>query len=389
MDFRFSPEIEAFRQEVKDFIKKELTPEAKAAWGGAALPDTPPRREFLRKLGRKGWLGLSWPKEYGGQGLPGIYEYILSYELVYAGAPHPGRGVGIVGKTLIRHGSDRLKKEFLPKIARDDIQIALGYTEPEAGSDLASLKLKAVRDGDDFIMNGQKLFSTSAHFSEYVWLAVRTSAQGPKQAGISLFVADLKVPGVTIKPMWTMAGEQVSEIYFDNARVPGYRLVGELNRGWQYITEAMALERFALATQGAANRRKVEALLDWVRQAELHGKPIAKDPLVRQRIAELVIESEVLKLFEYDVLDIASKDRTPTIEAAINKLFGSELDQRININATKIMGLYGQLQKGSKYVLEDGKFEMDYRASVVGTIAAGSSEIQRNIIALRLLNLPK
>ncbi len=389
MDFRFSPEIEAFRQEVKDFIKKELTPEAKAAWGGAALPDTPPRREFLRKLGRKGWLGLSWPKEYGGQGLPGIYEYILSYELVYAGVPHPGRGVGIVGKTIIRHGSDRLKKEFLPKIARDDIQIALGYTEPEAGSDLASLKLKAVRDGDDFIMNGQKLFSTSAHFSEYVWLAVRTSTQGPKQAGISLFVADLQVPGVTIKPMWTMAGEQVSEIYFDNARVPGYRLVGELNRGWQYITEAMALERFALATQGAANRRKVEALLNWVRQAELHGKPIAKDPLVRQRIAELVIESEVLKLFEYDVLDIASKDRTPTIEAAINKLFGSELDQRININATKIMELYGQLQKGSKYVLEDGKFEMDYRASVVGTIAAGSSEIQRNIIALRLLNLPK
>ena len=389
MDFRFHPEVEEFRQEVKDLLKQELTPEAQVGWGGPNSPDTPPRREFLGKLARKGWLGLSWPKEYGGRGLPGIYEYILSYELVYAGAPHPGRGVGIIGKTIIRHGSERLKREFLPKIARDEIQIALGYTEPEAGSDLASLKLRAVPDGDDFILNGQKRFSTSAHFSEYIWLATRTGPDRPKQGGISLFIADLKVPGVTIEPMWTMGGDRTNEVFFDSVRVPGYRLVGELNRGWQCITEAMALERFALVNLAASNRRKFEAFLDWLKSAQRQGKPLASDPLVRQKVARLAVELEILKLFEYRVIDTAMKERIATVEAAMNKLFGSELHQRINMFAMEIMGLYGQLQEGSKYAIEDGKFEQDYRASVVGTIGAGSSEIQRSLIALRLLNLPK
>ena len=385
MDFRFREEEEQFRQEVKEFIKEELTPEAHTVWAGEGLPDTPPRREFLKRLARKGWLGLSWPKEYGGQGLPGIYEYILSNELAYASAPHAGRNVSVIGKTLIRHGNERLKSEFLPRIARDEIQIALGYTEPEAGSDLASLQTRAVPDGDDYLINGQKRFSTSSHYSEYIWLATRTNPNVDKHNGISLFIVDLTCAGVTIEPLWTMSGNRTNEVFFDNVRVPRYRMVGELNKGWYYIREALALERFALTAYAPVDWRKFETLLNWVKEAERQGKLLAKDPLVRQKMARLAIEVEILKLIEYQVISRASKGLIPHIEAAMCKLFGTELLQRLNRTALEIMGLYGELQEGSRYVPLEGKYEQDYRDSVRATIGAGSSEMQRNIIGRSLM----
>ena len=243
MDFRFSKEEEEFRKELGEFLDKELTEEiARQNWEDKGLG--PEGREFARKLGAKGWLGLGWPKEYGGQGGSPMYEFILVTELARRGAHIPNDIARLMGgPTILRHGSEELKKEFLPRIARGEIEFALGYTEPQAGSDLAALEMRAVEDGDDYIMNGQKMFNTECHYADYHWLAARTDPDAPRHRGISLFVVDMNSPGITIRPLWTMSGERTNEVFYDNVRVPKRRMVGEKNRGFFASEDSKVTER--------------------------------------------------------------------------------------------------------------------------------------------------
>lgn len=388
MNFSFSPDEERFRQEVREFIAREAGPEVLDPRRDTTsqLVDTPERRAFMKKLAQKGWLGLSWPKEYGGKGLPGLYEYILNEELAWAGAPLVGKGVGIIGNTLMRHGSEKMKQFFLPKILRAEIEFALGYTEPEAGSDLASLQLRAVREGDGWRLNGQKRFTTSAHFSDWYWAAARTDPEAPKHKGISLFLIDLKTPGLTIQAMETMGNERTNEVFFDNVWVPGDQLVGEINKGWYYISEALDYERFTLFTFGPL-QKKFEMLLSYVNSATRDGVPLREDPVVRQTMATLATHVEVARMQIMRVITTAGTGRVPNVEAAMSKLWSTHLGQRLSNAALDLMGAAGQLIMDSPHAPLDGKLELSYRCTVLDTIGGGSSEVQKNIIARRGLGL--
>jgi alkylation response protein AidB-like acyl-CoA dehydrogenase len=351
------------------------------------IADSPARRAFNRRLAARGYLGMSWPREYGGKALPGIYEYLLNEELSARGAPQIGKGVGCVGKTIIRHGSERLKREFLPRILNAEIEFALGYSEPSAGSDLASLNLRAVRDGEDWVLNGQKTFTTSAHFADWYWVAARTDPSLPKHKGISLFLVPMDHPGLTVHAIETVGGHRTNQVFFDDVRVYQDYLVGEENRGWVYICEALDYERFTLYTISPL-LNKFAALVGAIKAARRDAKPLAAGDKVRRRLGHLAGEVELAKMLQRRVVAAAAKGGVPAIEAAMFKLYSTELGQRLADTAMELLGPMSLLSHGADGAPDDGRWEHSYRATLVDTIGGGSSEVQKNIIARRGLGLP-
>jgi len=390
MDFGFTQEEEKIRQEVRDFLKKEVTPEVTVGmleYGfGAGLAGSP-GREFQKRLGARGWLCPTWPEEYGGLNSSQIVDFIIRDELVYVGAPCAFIGALIAGPSILRFGSDELKKEFLPRIARGEIEFALGYTEPQAGSDLAALQMRAEDKGDHFILNGQKMFNTHAHFADYHWLGVRTESDPTvrKHRGISLMVVALKSPGISVRRLTTIAGDRTNEVFYDNVKVPKKNLVGEKNRGFYHIMTAIDLERVYVFGH---IRRLFDKLVKYTKETKRDGRYLSDDPLVRQKLAELAIEIEAVCLLYYHLAYLLDKGEAITNQVSIQKMFATETAQRVADLATQIMGHQGQLQKGSKWAPLDGQAEFYYRYSLIDTIYMGSSEIQRNIIATRGLGLP-
>ena len=387
MDFKYNEDEERFRKELSEFLDKELTEEiCRQNWEDKGLG--PEGREFARKLAARGWLAPSWLKEYGGQDAPHTYEYILVNELARRGAHVPNDVARLMcGPTILRHGSEELKREFLPRIARGEIEFCLGYTETEAGSDLAAIDMRAVEDGDDYIINGHKIFNTECHYAEYHWLAARTDPDVPKHRGISLFIVDLKSPGVTVNPMWTMSGERTNEVVYDNVRVPKRMMVGEKNRGFYHIMDALSFERmFVFVTE--LLYPFFNSIVQYAKETQHNGKPLSKDPVIRQKLAEMAVELEVGSLIQAQAFWMISKGLVPETETSICKIFSSELQQRLLNTAMQILGPYSQLQEGSKWAPLSGKIERNYRSAVMATFGAGSSEILRNIIAIRGLGLP-
>lgn len=393
MDFEFSAEEQAFVAGVRRFLAAErdlpdaddvMAPEREA---DSMLADSAARRAFNRRLAAAGYLGMSWGREYGGQEKPGIYDYLLNEELASVGAPLIGKGVGCIGKTLIAHGSEKLKREFLPKILNAEIEFALGYSEPSAGSDLASLQLRAVRDGADWVLNGQKMWTTSAHFADWYWVAARTDPGAPKHKGISVFLLQMHSPGLTVTEIRTMGDHRTNQVFFDNVRVPGDYLVGEVNKGWIYVCEALDYERFTMFTVGPL-RVKFDALVELLRLTFRDGSAIAGDPVVRGRVAQLAAELETATMLQRRVIAAALKGAVPTVEAAMYKLYSTELGRRLADFALDALGPEGLLREEAPGAPARGKWEHSYRATVVDTIGGGSSEVQRNIIARRGLGLP-
>ncbi len=384
MDFGFSKEEEAFRQQVRDFLNNEVTPqlleetESGLGWG-------PHTWEFIRKLGAKGWLTPTWPKEYGGLALPPIYRFIIHEELNYFGAlPSEALvvGAGVAGPTIMLVGSEEQRKEYLPRIARGEIEFALGYTEPEAGSDLASLQIRADEKEDHYLLNGQKVYNTRCHFAQYHWLAVRTDPNAPKHRGISLFIVDLNSPGITVSPLWTVEGMRTNEVFYDNVVVPKQNLVGEKNKGFLYTVTALEFER--VLSVGGLNKT-LEVLVDYVKKV-----PSLRDnSLVRQKISQIAIDIEVARLFAYRLAWLQTKRVVASYEAAASKLFTSELSQRMASAGMDILGLRGLLQRNVNGAPLDGKIEHLCRETLLNTIAGGTSEVMRNIIAARGLELPR
>lgn len=390
MDFELTEEQEKFRQEVCVFLNQEITEgvleESEASLGFGSYS-----WELMQKLGAKRWLAPTFPVEYGGLGLSRIYRYIVQQELDYRNALVVVRGLGLVGvdmagPVILHHGSEELKREFLPRIARGEIELALGYTEPNAGSDLSMIAIRAVEDGDDFIITGQKTFNTGCHFSQYHWLAARTGTDIPSHKGISMFIVDLKTPGITISPLWEMADTRTNEVFYDEVRVSKRYLVGEKNMGWYYMARALDLER--MITIGGVERT-FEELVTYAKNTQKNEAPLSKDPLVRQKLADLAIEINIARDLIRQVVWLQDEEKSPVCESASLKLFVSELFQKIAREALEILGPYGQLRKNSKYSVLKGMIEHHFRASFVLTIGGGSSEIMRNIIAIRGLGLPR
>jgi alkylation response protein AidB-like acyl-CoA dehydrogenase len=390
VDFEFSDLEKIFQREVDEFLSENLAPEVMDPNPEqlSQTVDTPAKRAFMRQLAERGWLGMSWPREYGGSERPGIHDFLLTEALSRVGAPQPGKGVGIVGKTIIRHGNEKLKRTFLPKIIRGEIEFAIGYSEPQAGSDAAAMALKATRDGDGWRLNGQKVWTTSAHFADWYWVGARTDPEAPKHAGITLFLVEMDQSGLTIRPTWTIGDERTNEVFFDDVWVSDDYVVGEVNEGWTYICEALDLERFAMMPVGPLEK-KVEALCGLVAAEERDGVALREDPPVRQTVARIVTHLEVARMLQRRVVSEAVKGGVPTVESSMYKLFMTQLGQRVADAALDILGPAGQLRVGEDEAPLRGRFERSYRYTVVDTIGGGTSEIQKNIIARRGLGLPR
>ena len=404
MDFEFSPEQQTFIEQVEAFLDANDDPDVfdVTRENMAQIVDTPKRRAFMAKLGEMGWLGMTWPKEYGGSEGEGVYEYLLNERLAGRGGPQIGKGVGIIGKTLIAHGNDFLKAEFLPKILCNEVEFAVGYSEPNAGSDAASMRLKGERGERDgktgWILNGQKTWTTSAHFAEWYWLGVRTDPNN-KHRGITLMLVPLDQPGITINKIDTMGGvpmgdERTNEVFVDDVFVPDEYVVGEVNSGFQYISQALDLERFTMFTYSPIKQR-LDVLVDHVTNETVDGEPIKDDPIVRQRIAQLATEAEVARVMGLRVVSESMKaDETPgtpppTVESSQYKLFATEFSRRL-ADASMDLGAPGtQLRVKTQEAPMEGRAESTYRYTVIDTIGGGSSEIQKNVIARRGLGLPK
>lgn len=391
MDFEFSKEEQQFLREVDAFLKEnnDVKYMDVSRENMAQVCDTPERREFTAKMAKKGWLGITWPKEYGGQDGEGFYEYLLNEKLSSVGAPQIGKGVGIIGKTLINVGSEKLKKEFLPQILDAKIEFAVGYSEPSAGSDAAAMKLKAERKGDGWVLNGQKVFTTSAHFADWYWVGARTDPTAKKHHGISLFLIRMDDPGLTIHPMYTMGGERTNAVFFDNVFVHDDYRVGELNKGFQYIAEALDIERFSMFTFSPI-RGRMQLLADYVKTATRDGKPLKDDPVIRQKVAQLATECEIARMLGVRFVDAAlNSTKTPTVEASHYKLYATELSRRLADATMDIVGPGAQLALRTEDAPLKGRAESCYTYTVIDTIGGGSSEVQRNIIATRGLGLPR
>ena len=391
MDFRFTTEEEAFRTEVQQFLRSELKPgweeqfDAESEMGMAAQGDF--AKQFNKKLAERHWLALPWPREYGGLGANVMQQVIYNEEMAYTGAPTGfNMGVAWVGPSLMIYGTEDQKKQFLPKITNLEHVWCTLYSEPASGSDLAALQTRAVRDGDEWVINGQKIWTSGAHRSNWGWLAARTDPEAPKHKGISMFLVPMDSPGISIRPLVNMAGQHgFNEVFFEDVRIPANYLVGQENQGWYQLAVALDFERSSIAGSARA-RRWWEDLVRFSR--ENTGFARAR-PEVRHRISEVSIEIDIAKYLSYRVASLQQAGKIPNYEATIAKLYSSELGQRLARTGIELLGLYGQLHPKSRYALMKGRMERYYQLSVAETIAGGTSEVMRGVAAIRGLGLPR
>ena len=390
MEFKFTAEDEAFRNELRSFVDTELPP----GWEGRGRypeeDDWDLTRVMRGKMAAKGWLTMHWPEEYGGQDASAVKSAIFNEEIAYLRAP--GRdifGVRMLGPTLMIHGSEEQKKTHLPPVAKGEVQWCQGYSEPESGSDLASLSTRAVRDGDDLVINGAKIWTPLAHRADWIMLLTRTDPDAPKHRGISFVLVDMKTPGVSVRPIVNMAnGHEFNQVIFDDVRVPRANVVGEEDRGWYVAVTLLDFERSGIEYSASA-RRLLDDVRGYATETKRNGQPIIEIPWVRSLMADRYIECEVARLIAYNVAHMQSQGLVPTKEASISKVFGSETVLRASEAAMDVLGLYGTLGREEKWAPLKGRIQEHWMNSFAGKIAAGTSEVQRNIIAGRGLGLPR
>ncbi|HEU4759801.1 MAG TPA: acyl-CoA dehydrogenase family protein [Dehalococcoidia bacterium] len=395
MEFRFGPEEEAFRREVRDFLRREWPQDSGGAgaesplgYGGGRGPEE--ILAFQKRLAQKGWLTLAWPKESGGLAAGHLNQLIYNEEMAYHRAPQQfGVGPDRVGPTIILFGTEEQKRQHLPAIAGAGAVWCQGFSEPGAGSDLASLQTTATQDGDYFVVNGQKIWTSLANIADWMILLARTDPEAPKHKGISYFLLDMKTPGITVRPLVDMTGRQTfNQVFFDNVRVPRTCLVGELNRGWYVAAATLDFERSGI-NRVIAGFRTFEDLVEYAAKAGRNGGRLIDESTVRHRLAELAIEFQTGRMLAYRVASMQARGLIPNAEASMSKLFGSELQQRLAGAGMEIMGMAGQLRPGSEWAPLAGRIADYYVAAVATTVAAGTSEIMRGIIAGRGLGLPR
>lgn len=397
MDFRLTPEQEALKKGFEEFFKDEIK-NAPPDWEGG-LEDLVASDEgwgfhvqMARKLAQKGWLVRPWPKDYGGQDAPIIEQLIFSEVLGYYKAPGIDIwGIGMLGPTLLAVGNEELKKEHLPPMARAERFWCQAWSEPNAGSDLASLTTRAVKDGDDYIINGQKTWVTGANRADWAFTLARTNPEEKRSRGITYFLVDMKSPGITTRPLHSMEGSHVfNEVYFDDVRVPARNMVGEENQGWAITRATMNFERSNVGMM-AGLKRNLEELVNFCKETKRNEQTLGQNPFVRHTLAQLAIEIEAGRAMSYRIAWMQEKGGLlmAAHAASAAKVFGTELAQRFSYAGYEIMGLYGQVKKASKWAPLMGAFETASQLCMGMNIAAGSSEIQRNLIAWVGMGLPR
>ncbi len=389
MEFMLTPEQEQFVKDFDNYLRTQMPAQVQEDLGKDMMySESPACREFIRQMGRDGWLGIGWPTEYGGQGKGAIEQHLFFEVAKFHRAPVPVLPLNTIGPTIIRHGSEEQKQFFLPKILKGEMEISVGYTEPEAGSDLASLKTVAVRDGDEYVINGQKVFTTMAHTADYLWLAARTDPNVKKHKGISIFLIPMNTPGISMEPFHTISGERTNSTYYDDVRVPASTLVSEENGGWKLMNAQLDFERIMVSPSSEC-RRNIMDTMEWAKATVIDGECVFDRPWVKRRFAEMLMEVEVLKLLNFQVAWLIDQGNVPFAEASVVKVYGSELYQRVNGSLLEIMGEFGQLQSGSKWAPANGKIEYSFRLDLVYIFGGGAIEVQRDIIAMAGLMMPR
>ena len=388
MDFELDVAQRAWLTEVREFLRENVTPELRAelAEHDLEFPDGEVTR-FRRKIGAKGWFGLNWPREYGGLGLGAVYQHLLMSEFEYWGVPGPDLTVTSVAPMIMRHGTEQNKTEWLPLIVKGEMICAVGYSEAEAGTDLASLRTRATRDGEYWVINGSKIWNSGAQRATHEWLCVRTDPNGVRHRGISVIIVPIDSPGIQIRPLYAWSGYRTNEVHFDDVRVPVTNVVGEINRGWTSITGALDLERGALTNAGDL-RRAVDELREVARCPRRDGSVPADDAALRRRLVQAEADVEVAMLMGYEAASILDSGVIPTVEVSVEKVFTSELRQRIADLALDLLGPDGLLAHRSENAPLAGKFERLYRAAPLMRFGGGTNEVLRDVIGQRGHGMP-
>jgi len=384
----FTPEQKAFREQLRAYFTELMTPERLA--GSHSMEGGPVYRETVRQMGADGWLGIGWPKQYGGGGKTATWQLIFFDELRRAHAPLPFVTLNTVGPALMAHGSERHKQEFLPRILKGEIHFAIGYTEPNAGTDLASLETAAVRDGDDYVINGTKIFTSGANDADYIWLAARTNPDAPKHRGITIFIVDTGLPGFSHSLIHTVGGAATCMTYYQNVRVPASMIVGGLDNGWKLITTQLNHERIGLAAFGGVAFKYAEDVVDWAKQTrDPDDVPLIDDPRVQMALAEARARLEAMRVMNWRMAWALERDELDPAQASAVKIYSTETLIEVYRLLLEVLGPAGSLRPGSAGALLAGEIGNEARACQINTFGGGVNEIQREIVAMAGLRMPR
>ncbi|TDD85969.1 acyl-CoA dehydrogenase [Saccharopolyspora karakumensis] len=387
MRIAYTPEHEKLREELRAYFADLMTPELRQELSQGDYGDGGAYEQLVRQMGADGWLALGWPEEYGGQNRSMLEQLIFTDEAAIAGAPVPFLTLNSIAPTIMRFGTDEQKSHFLPKIAAGEIHFAIGYSEPEAGTDLASLRTTAVRDGEDYVINGQKMWTSLIQYADYVWLACRTDPDARKHRGLSVLVVPTSSPGFSWTPVHTVSGPTTSATYYSDVRVPTSSLVGTENEGWPLVTNQLNHERVAL-TSAAPLQLALSEVRDWAAQTRLSdGRRVIDQEWVQQHLARVHAGAEFLKLMNWKIATTAEKHPAPAAASA-TKVFGTEFATEAYRLLMEVLGTSGYVRSGSKGAVLAGRIERMHRSALILTFGGGTNEVQRDIIAAVGLGLP-
>jgi 3-oxocholest-4-en-26-oyl-CoA dehydrogenase alpha subunit len=388
MEIGYTEEQEGLRRELRDYYRRLLTPEVEEELAHSAGIG-PVVRRVVKQMASDGWLGIGWPKEYGGQGRSAIEQYIFFDESMRSGAPVPMLTINTVGPTIMNFGTDEQKDFFLPKILAGEIHFCIGYTEPEAGTDLAALKTAAVVDGDELVINGAKIFTSLAGDADYCWLAVRTNPDASKHKGISMVIVPMDTPGIRVVPMKLMGDHNINYTFWEDVRVPVANVVGGIDKGWSLITNQLNHERVTLCAPGIIERALGD-VLTWAKETKLaDGRFVIDQEWVRTSLARVQAKLEFLRLINWKVAWTATQGHLEVADASSIKVFGTEFYMEALRTMSEVVGQSGYLTRGSPGAVLHGRLEAYTRGLVILTFGGGTNEIQRDLIAMFGLNMPR
>jgi len=387
MQLDFTPEQKAFRDELRSYFSKMMTDELLAELAGDGEGGGPEFRKAMQQMGRDGLLGVGWPKEHGGQGRTPIEQFIFADEVQTAGFPLPFLTLNTVGPTIREYATEEQKAEFLPRILAGELFFAIGYSEPGAGTDLASLQTTATRDGDEWVINGQKLWTSLAGYADYIWLAARTDPSKSKHRGLSMFLVPTTAPGFSLQPIRTVGGVTTNATFYDDVRVPAEALIGGENNGWKLITGQLNHERISLMSVGPL-RRNLRDVTRWARETKIDGAPMIEKPWVRENLARVYAKAQTLRLMNWKQAWAAQAGQPNPAHASAMKVYGSELFMQAYRLLMEITNARASLGAGEKGSVLDGGIESRYRNGLIVTFGGGTNEVQRDIIAMAGLGLP-
>ena len=388
MFIEHTEEQKALRRKLRSYFAELMTPEIRA--GLVGMEGGPAYRGIVRQMGADGWLGVGWPREYGGQGRTAIEQQIWFEEARMAGVPLPFVTLNTVGPTLIGKGTEAQKKRFLPGILAGEIHFAIGYTEPEAGTDLASLTTSAVRKGDEYVVNGIKIFTSGAAHADYIWLACRTDPSAPKHRGISILIVDTKLSGFSHSPIETLGGGRTSMTYYENVRVPADMLIGPENGGWKLMTLQLNHERIGLAAFGSSALQVLEDICEWARTHEdEHGRPKSDTEWVRLALAESFARLQALKVMNWRLAWELERGVVDPAHASAAKVYGTETLIDVYRLLLEVLGVAGTIEEHSPGAILRGRLEQEWRSCQINTFGGGVNEIQREIVAMLGLGMPR